>query len=312
MARNVSRNIIILLVTLNVITLGILCYKFTAKVIPQNPYPLLDFARAFIPKEHFLSTIQPLREELNTLVEKYSNEGEHIGIYFEYLNTGSNIGINEKERFWPASLSKMPTALAVMKKIEKKEWDLHNELVLLSEDKDERYGDLYKETVGTRFTIEELLYQTLVYSDNTAHRILVRNLATEDFTNIFEALGIPDLFDEKYDIAPKEYSRIFKALYSSSYLEPEYSEMILTWLSETPFNQYLASGVPENIRVSHKIGEEYEQNTFLDAGIVYVKDRPYLFVIMIKVSDEESSKRAQEISKALSSAAYAFISQKDH
>ncbi|MDP3042860.1 MAG: serine hydrolase [bacterium] len=299
----------IFLIATNVATLGFLVYKSRSESVKQfkNPYPLIDPARSFIAQEHFFSTIEPMRKEMKRIVADYEKNGNRIGVYFEFLNTGANVSINQDTRFWPASLSKMPTVFAAMKKIEKGEWKPANELVLFSEDKDEQFGELYKKPSGTKFTIEELLKQTLINSDNTSHRILVRNLSSEDYTDIFEALGMEELFDKNYDITAKEYSRIFRALYNASYLNRENSQKILTWLSQTSFNEFLKAGVPSEVLFSHKIGEAFEAKAFLDSGIVYVSERPYLITVMIEVEGGSGVEKAQEIMRELSKAAYTYV-----
>ncbi len=273
-------------------------------------YSLVDFSRNFIESKHFFSTINPVRDGMKELVEKYEAEGHEIGVYFEFLNTGANVSINQDKRFWPASLSKMPTVFAVMKKIENDEWKLNNELVLFAEDQDSRFGELYRKTPGTRLTIEELIKETLISSDNTAHKILVRNLSSDDYTKIFEALGMEDLFNKDYNITAKEYSRIFRALYTSSYLSRENSQMLLRWLTQTNFNHLLGAGLPEDIIFSHKIGEEYNESVFLDSGIFYVPNRPCLITVMIKVKPEGSVDDAKKIMSELSKIAYEYVAQK--
>lgn len=292
----------------NIISISLYFYERN-KTIAQvfNQYSLIDPARSIVTQEHFLSTIEPLRKEMKEIVAKYEQEGNRIGVYFEFLNTGANVSINQDERFWPASLSKMPTVFAVMKKVEEGEWKLTNELVLFSEDQDGRFGELYKKTPGTRFTIEELLKETLINSDNTAHSILVRNLSSEDYTDIFEALGMEELFDQNYDITAKEYSRIFRALYTASYLNRENSQKILKWLSETKFNEFLGAGVPLEVLFSHKIGEEFEQVVFLDSGIIYIPNRPVLITVMVEVKEGGDVTVAQEIMRELSKAAYTYV-----
>lgn len=297
------------LIITNSITFGYFFYKNRPNAVrsAQNPYPFIDIARSFVEQKHFLSSIEPVRVQMKELVQKYQKEGHRVGVYFEFLNTGANVSINQDERFWPASLSKMPTVLAVMKKIEIGEWKLSNELVVFAEDQDERFGEVYKKAPGTRLTIEELLKETLINSDNTSHRMLVRNLSSEDYTNIFAALGMEQLFNENYDITAKEYSRIFRALYTASYLNRENSQQILSWLSQTSFDEFLQSGVPSDILFSYKIGEEFEQVIFLDSGIVYVPNRPYLITVMVEVADGYGVEKAQEIMKELSSSAYTYV-----
>lgn len=303
--------LVVLLVLANIAAGGYILYLNSPETIHHftNPFPLIDPSRSFIAQEHFLSTIEPVRKGMKEFVASEEKKGNRVGVYFEYLNTGANVSINQDERFWPASLSKMPTVMAVMKKIEKGEWKLSNELVLFSEDQDARFGDVYKRAPGTRFTIEELLREVLVNSDNTAHKMLVRNLSSENYTDMFEALGMEELFDKNYDITAKEYSRIFRVLFTASYLNRENSQKILSWLSESQFREFLGAGIPADVVFSHKIGEEYEQIVFLDSGIIYVHDRPCLITVMVKVGDGGGVESAKAIMKELSNIAYKYVAK---
>jgi beta-lactamase class A len=307
---NIFFGVIIFLVITNIGACGVLIYsKFTDPVKQfQNLFPLIDPARSIVDQKYFFTTIEPIRIEMKKIVADYEKQGHSVGVYFEFLNTGANISIKQDIRFWPASLSKMPTIFAVMKKVEKGEWKLSNELVLFPEDKDEGFGLLYQKLSGTRFTIEELLKETLINSDNTSHRILVRNLTSKDYTDIFEALGMENLFNENYDITAKEYSRIFRALYNASYLNRENSQMILTWLAQTIFKDFLNSEISADVLFSHKIGEAFENRVYLDSGIVYVPNRPYLITVMIEVKDGGGMEKAQEIMSRLSKVAYTYVS----
>ena len=282
----------------------LLTQKNKEQDLSKNPYPLIDPLRSLIEQENFFSTIEPLRENLKSMVSKYESEGVRIGIYFEYLNTGANISINDESRFWPASLSKMPTALVVMRKIEKGEWDLNNELIMYYEDRNDAFGDLYKNEVGTTFTIEELLEELIVNSDDTAHRILIRNLTGEDFEEMLTALGMDKLYNQNYDITAREYSRIFRSLYTSSFLSRKSSTFLLELLSSTRFNEFLDSGVPEGTTFSHKIGEHDPEQTYLDSGVVYIPNRPYLLTVMV----ESNREKAKEVMREVSEASYKYVS----
>lgn len=290
-----------LLLVTNIITLAIIGYN-KALVKGVNDYPFIDFSRNFIPQEHFIVNIQPLREKLF----KISNAEEDgtVSVYFEFLNTGSNIQINNDSRFYPASLVKLPTAMAVMKKVESGKWKLNNRLVLMEQDKDSRYGKLYQQPTGTSLTIDQLLEALLVESDNTAHHILMRNMSDAELDNLKDAIGLEDLFDDNKDVSSKEYSRIFRALYNSSYLTRDGSQKILQLLARTPFNHTLPSGMPKDTTFSHKIGEDRVENNYLDSGIVYLPNRPYLVTVMIKKHSQED---ANKIMKQISKAAYEYV-----
>jgi beta-lactamase class A len=300
---------VIFLIATNVATFIFYVYKEPADQLAQskNLYPLINPDRSFIAQENFFSTIQPLRTEMQQIVVQYEKSGHRIGVYFEFLNTGSNISINQDSRFWPASLSKLPTALAVVKKIEKGEWRFSDELILTDKDLDNRFGELYKKPPGTRLTIETLLQESLINSDNTAHGVLVHNLRSEDYTDILEALGLEELFDKNYDITAKEYSRVFSSLYNASYLDREHSQKLLDLLARTHFESFIDEEVPPEVVFSHKIGEAYEQRIFLDSGIVYVPNRPYLITVLVQTAEGSGIEKAKEIMGELSKAAYNFV-----
>jgi beta-lactamase class A len=270
---------------------------------PTVKYPFIDIAREYIPQEHFIINIQPLREKLNEIVKQ---EGANtVSIYFEFLNSGANIQINNETRFYPASLVKVPCALAVMKKVEAGDWSLDDRLVLLDQDKDNRYGTLYQQPTNTSFSIRDLLEKLLVESDNTAHKILMRNLSEDELNVVRDAVGLNDLFDEKSEVSAKEYSRLFRALYNSSFLKRDNSQQLLQWLSSTSFNQYLPAGLPSGTVFAHKIGEDDVENNYHDSGIVYLPNRPYLITVMIKQHDQT---KAKEIMSSISQATYEYIS----
>jgi beta-lactamase class A len=290
----------ILLVS-NLITIAFLVREKTSEN-PGKKYPYVDIARSFIPQEHFIVNIQPLREDLQEIVASQP-EGT-VSIYYEFLNTGANIQINNSQRFYPASLVKLPTAMVAMKKIESGDWKLDDMLVLMDEDKDNRYGQLYKEQTGTKFTIEQLLKTLLTESDNTAHRILMRNLSEKELGALKDDIGLDDLFNERQEVSAKEYSRIFRSLYNSSFLKRRDSQKILEWLTQTKFNSTLPSGLPKGTNFAHKIGEDDVEKNYLDAGIVYLPNRPYLITVMIKQHDQ---KQSEALMKQISKAAYDYV-----
>lgn len=300
--------IVFLLIASNITTIIFLRRNLDPQV-QSLQYPFINFSRNFIDSSHFFSTIQPLREDLRNLVSLYEKQGFRISIYFEYLNTGSNISINQEERFVPASLSKMPTAIAVMKKIERGQWKLTNELVLFSEDRNDDFGDLYKKPVGTKLTIEELLKEIIVNSDDTAHRIFVRNLSGQEYEEIITALGMENLYNQNYDITVREYTRIFNSLYNASFLDREHSNILLEMASQTKFNEFLDARVPDSVLFSHKIGEHDLFRTYLDSGIAYVSNRPYLITVAIEHPENKTRQDAAKIMQEISQLSYEFVSK---
>jgi beta-lactamase class A len=254
-----------------------------------NPYPLLDPARQYIDQKDYIINLQPLRQYLNDLVSKEGKET--IQIYYEQLNTGANISINQDLRLPPASLSKLPLAISVVHKIESGKWHWDDELILSKVDADNRSGELGLQPVGTTFTIEELVRQLLVNSDNTAYNILGRNLDNEDLKPLIDETGLQDLYDANDMVTAKEFSRIFRTLYTSDFLERADSQKVLDWLSQSTFHEYLSQGVPQDVKFAHKYGENKDLQVLADSGIVYQGNRPYMITVLIKLPDQSDAAR---------------------
>ena len=144
-----------ILVALSVIGGGwLFVWRDNSIVEFKNEHPLLDPARNFIAQEDFIINLQPLREELKKIVSRHSTL--QISLYFEFLNTGANIAINPDINIWPASLPKVPMAMAVMKKVEYGDWSINKKFELTEKDRDPRYGNLFNSPVGREFSLEDL------------------------------------------------------------------------------------------------------------------------------------------------------------
>jgi len=296
------------LLFLALITMGamIFLYRNNLRVIKHDPYPLINPLRSSIAQKDFIVNIQPLRDFINKVV------GEHkqydTSIYFEVLNTGANISINPNLDIFPASLAKLPLAMAVAKKVEEGKWKWTNELVLFEQDMDKDSGLLYQKPVGTTFTVESLLRELLVNSDNTAYKILLRNMDASELSVVIDEIGLQELFDKEGKISAKEYSRMFRALYNSSFLKRENSTIILDLLSQSPFDNYLASGLPVGTKFSHKIGENILEGIYSDVGIVYLDNRAYLIAVMVQSKDKVTGKvEAEDLMKTISKQAYEYV-----
>lgn len=275
----------------------------------QELYPLIDPSRHLIAQSDFIVNIQLLREKLIALVQEAGKDS--ISLYFEFLNTGANISINPQLSVWPASLPKVPLAMAVMKKIELKQWSLDSELVFSEQDRDEKFGDLWQRPIGTRFTIEELLQTMLTKSDNTAYRILLRNIDFNELGEVINELGIEGLFTTDGKVSAKEYSRLFRSLYVSSFLNRESSQKILSWLGQAEFKDFLSSGLPADVIFSHKFGIDRDVHAYLDSGIVYSDGRPYLISVAIQGDGhDKEEEQVKYFMKQVSKIIYDYVSQK--
>ncbi len=286
-----------------------------ANVSKVTTEKFLNPALSVLDKKNLVVDFQSLREKLQV----YENREDYtVSIYFEYFPTGANISVHKDDKIWPASLIKIPVAMAALKKVQDGKWSLDNELVILDQDKDSEFGALYKLPTGTTLTIRKLLEEALINSDNTAHFILLRNLEGEELEDVFVHLGMDDVVDglkknkkdEETDnrITAKRYSIFFRSLYNATFLNQKYSEFFLSILSKAP-KEYLSLGLPDGVEFVHKTGIRIDEKVMADSGIVYAHGRPYLLTVMISQNKqgELDKEQIKTIFKEISSLVYSHV-----
>jgi beta-lactamase class A len=298
-----NRLSVLIVALLLIIIIFLIVFGERATSVSGGRSDYLNPSLRILDKRNLIVDFQELREKL----QRYETRGDYtVSVYFEYLPTGANIAVHKDEKIWPASLIKIPVAMAALKKVEEGKWKLDNELVILDQDKDSEFGDMYKLPTGTSMTIRKFLEESLVSSDNTAHFVLLRNLEGEELEDVFVHLGMDEVIDSlKRDnkkesdvdnrITAKRYSVFFRSLYNSTYFTHENSEMFLEILSGAP-NEYLSVGLPNDIPFVHKTGIRIDERVMADSGIVYVPGRPYVLTVMI-AQNKEGALDQEEIKK---------------
>lgn len=254
--------------------------------------------------------------------EKRKGNLEEISFYFRDLNSLFWFGVEEDANFIPASLLKVPLAIAVYKEAESeagfldrhliytKEMDVLNDSIPGNEDS--------SLSIGKSYSVKELVGIMLEYSDNGAKDLLGTVVKKESIEAIFKAAALGDPFaDLNYKVSSKKYSQFLRVLYNASYLNEEHSSYLLSVLSKSNFVEGLVAKIPQEVNVAHKYGV-YEKKEVIrgnaknitvlnDCGIVYHLGHPYVICVMVKGGDLRSLARIiSEIS------ALVFIYQDTH
>jgi beta-lactamase class A len=261
-------------------------------------------ARAYNPNttNDIVVNFLPLRTNIQKTVAPYGNS---FAIYFEYLPTGTTIGVNEDHDFTAESLLKVPVVMAYYHKKERLGIKKDSTVKILPSELNSKFGDLYKKGAGYRINLADAVKLALQKSDNTASLIVADQISESDFQFVYDGLDIPEMvMGNTPIITAQEYSSVLKALYFGSVLDPTDSEDILSLLTQTDFSNMLPSGVPKGIPVAHKIGLVNGQ-IYEDCGIVYLPQRPYSLCMVSK----SNSKTAQERMHMLSAMVYQYVSQ---
>ncbi len=245
------------------------------------------------------------KEEIVTFLEKQKRAKnlDEYSFYVRDLNSGFWFGKNEMNSYFPASLFKLPIAVAVYAQGEENPVFLKKRIVYTQElSAIFTTNNKKAETVlvvGKVYTIEELVEIMLINSDNAAKDTLLAFLDIRHLQAIFNIAHLVDpTKSSTYEISSREYSLFLRVLYGSSFLNEEHSEILLRLLSSATFTQGLVSGVPQNIPVAHKYGvfeavkevegKEVTSQFLHDCGIVYHPNSPYVVCIMTKGKDEKT------------------------
>jgi beta-lactamase class A len=262
---------------------------------------------------------QPIVKDLNAVVSQHEQAGDitNASVYFNDLTSGQWASVNSKDKYYPASLGKVPIMIAYYEMAE-------SSSSLLEEEGSYPTGlpdlNLQQEipptnaiTPGQNYTVEQLIEYMIKYSDNDAAATLTAMADQDNIASVYSDLQLPltdNVTATTSDIMTVgQYATLFKTLYNATYLSRDFSERALQLMTETTFTQGLVAGVPSSTAVSHKYGlvsytsngvpEQWELH---DCGIVYAPGHPYLLCVMTKGT---TSIAAQEKTIAdISSVAY--------
>lgn len=243
----------------------------------------------------------PEYAHLKSAMERFVNEAKSDGrakdvsMYFRNLRTSQWVGVNADHRYTPASMLKVATLMATLDAAED-DGQLLTRRVKVGNTGDELQAqDAYPPSdplrPGSVHTVQDLIERLIQQSDNIANAALGSIAGNARLAHVYEDLQLthPEV-GSKEGYTAQEYSRLYRALYNSTYLSRPYSEYALSLLATTEFTKGLVAGVPEGTRVSHKFGvhtlmERGIEQELHDCGIVYFPGRPYFICVMTRGTD---------------------------
>lgn len=235
--------------------------------------------------------LAPLKQQITAIVKEKISTGFIIdaSVYVRKLTDGSWIDYNPYKTFTPGSLLKVPTIITYLKQSETEPGLLDKTIFFNESILKQMPAQTYNTTEikpGKSYTIRELIYQTMVNSDNHSTFLLNANMNIPVFYKLFADLGFatPNLSDKNYQITSADYSKFIRILFNSSYLSRKNSEYALDLLSKSTFADGLTKYIPKDVAVAHKFGEYgFPSNVFQkqlhESGIVYLNNAPYIITI---------------------------------
>ena len=253
---------------------------------------------------------KPLAQTVNQFTRDRITRGlaDDLSVYIINYHTGQWVGVNENDKYDPASMLKVPLMIAYYQAAEKNPSILDQKISFNGDD--QNIGEYFKSSddikPGQAYSTNDLIQSMIINSDNTAAVLLTKNIDSNSLSDIYTDLGLPvpvEGANVQY-LSAKLYADFFRILYNATYLSRDYSQKALELLSNPDFPQGIRAGIPTGTIAAQKFGERsvYDGNNVLqsrelhDCGIVYKPDAPYLICIMSRSKTASFDTLAKNIS----------------
>lgn len=243
-----------------------------------------------------------LKRKLSNAVDALQADQKvaRVSVYVREMDSGSWTGVNVNDAFIPASLMKLPLAIAYFKQLSTNA-SLASTTALIT-GPDANASEIVQPsetlTIGTGYPAKKVVAAMLIHSDNNAAAAVQKIVAPSVVADVYDLFGIPAVDETSETMSPRIYMRLFRILYNASYLGRANSENVLKLLAQSSFTDGIAAGVPTSTIVAHKFGEReiasvnpttgtrtIIKTEFHDCGIVYYPKHPYGICVMTEGTD---------------------------
>lgn len=232
--------------------------------------------------------VEPLLNDLRNFVFTFSGQ---YGISFFDLTSGATFGINDIDYYQAASTIKIPLSLFIYDKVAIGEVNLNKRITYLEEDHEGGTGYIINHgKVGDEFTLRTLINYAIIYSDNIATNMLLREFGRDDLRTFMREVGGEIVDDFENVSCPRDMALYLRLLYLFEMEYPDLGREVFSYLQKTHLmtggyvntpeaDLRLIRYLPVEVQrvVAHKTGNA--TGAWHDVGIVFI-DRPYVLAVM--------------------------------
>jgi len=238
----------------------------------------------------------------NRLEDYMSGLGGLYGMYYYDIYSDTGFGINEDYVYTAASTVKIPLNLYLYEKFRDGSVSPDELMTYLSEDYEAGTGVIQYEETGRQYTLRQLSTLSIVESDNIAANMLLRRLGRKELKEYMRGLGGIVVSDSENISCPLDMALYMLKTYEFCIENGDLGRELMNSYENTRHNDRIPAGLPEDVRVAHKIGS-WPPSGYHDVGIVFA-DRPYILAVMSR--DVESSQEAVNAIAFISREVYEF------
>lgn len=267
-------------------------------------------------------TVQPVvAQEENWAVVRAKTEAQlqaivsgvrgAMGLTVIDLTSGQRFDINGNFLFPQGSAIKIPILMEVYKQAAEGQFTLTDPLAVMKHDQVGGSGVLKELGDGTsQLSVRDLAVLMILVSDNTATNMLIDLVGRETINQTMASLGLSQTKVQRrmMDTAargrgdenlstPAEAARIMEILYREEFLDRARCDDMLAILQK-PKRGGINAGLPADALVAFKAGGIPGVST--EWAIVYLKERPYVVVVMENYElEDEATAAIREVSRTL-------------
>lgn len=279
------------LIIASLLLTALLIVFFSSKINFQNTSKAISDAKTSenrIPSDTKTLTQNNLIKNIETIAEA---AGGTFSVYVYDINKNEEYGYHPQTVLTAASLNKIAILAALYHLAGKGEVDLEKIIIPQKGDiQDYGTGSIRYTPLGTPYSIKTLARLMMEKSDNTASYILASHIVGMDkIQNLIESWGLTQTNMSENKTSAKDMSILLVKMYKREITTPPLTMEMLNFIEKSDFDDRLPKGLPPNIKIYHKTGDEIGK--IHDVGIVDLSGKPYFIgVLTSDMTDEEKAK----------------------
>lgn len=247
-----------------------------------------------------------LEAELQPLIDNAASQGVRMSVGVMELagpSKAERLLLGSEESYHPASTIKMLLIAALMQQVDAGNLSLDDTVSVDAEDIVGGMGRLQNESAPQQVTLKRLAELTVTISDNTATNVLVDAVGYETMSalakqldletmqfgrKMFEAAQPPER--DNY-INAREALELLAQIYHGNFLSVDSRNQILEWMSAQAVKSKIGAGIPGDVPVAHKTGENGPVSH--DMGYILTPEHEVALVIFSETSTTTDFDAAQ-------------------
>lgn len=212
-------------------------------------------------------------------------------VYIYDINKNQGFGVNEHTMLTAASVNKIPILAALYNLAGKGEVDLETDVTIQAKDI-QNYGTgiIQNQRAGTKYSLKTLARLMMEKSDNTAAFILgSQTIGLDKIQEYITSLGLTQTSMQDNKTSAVDMASLMLKIYKGEITTQALNVEMLDFMDKSDFDDRIPKGIPENVKVYHKTGDEVGK--IHDVGIVDLANHPYyLGILTIDMTDDAITK----------------------